>query len=192
VFRTRVRPRQSTAHLPVWTDTQGVAKSRIVLTDGLRTARRPSPACGRAWSDLSDPDSPGFFRSRLLRQAAASRQLGQPGLPGGRCSLRASRRFADDGDSDGFPFGAGSRAYKPGMPVSLPRSLRRDALRSADNAHLISVPPRDSQSRRPRSSGCLEAERQRTWASAQAPSPRVYPSGEGPSGPSATWFVAAM
>jgi len=52
VFRTRVRPRQSTAHLPVWTDTQGVAKSRIVLTDGLRTARRPSPACGRAWSDF--------------------------------------------------------------------------------------------------------------------------------------------
>lgn len=38
----------------------------------------------------------------------------------------------------------------------------RDAPRSADNVHLISVPPRDPQSRSPTGSGLAETERQRT------------------------------
>jgi len=134
-------------------DTQESRNPESSNRHGPRTVRRPPLACERVRFDLVRSGLTRLLRKPPASAGPASRQVGKPGLPGGRCSFRANYRACPAMVTETiFPSGRARAPTSRFASLSREIAFTGGAPPGADNAYLISVPPHDSQSRSPAAS----------------------------------------
>jgi len=103
-------------------NTRRSRESRIVPSVDLRINRGPPLVYERERAGFGQPRTHPASSEVARFGGPCLRAGGQPGLPGGRCSLEQVTGSSGDGEKRRFSLRGGARAPEPVMPVSLLRS----------------------------------------------------------------------